>query len=117
MFTDPLVLPLAGTNINLARISIAPSGTIYQNADRSITVTISQQTTGKNRVRWTFRLDIKAVVSNPLDSTNDYDTNTVYIVNDRPQFGFSEADIEHHVTAVTAMMTSAYIAKLHGGES
>jgi hypothetical protein len=122
MLSDPSVLVIDGNNVNCARISSGQTSdgltTIYQNSDRTVTFSVSQKTTNKDRVRVTVRLDVKAVVTNPLNSTDqDYDTNTVYVVMDRPLFGFSEADVEKHVEALKAFLTSTNIGKLYGGES
>jgi hypothetical protein len=122
MLSDPSVLVIDGNSVNCARISSGQTSdgltTIYQNSDRTVTFSVSQKTTNKDRVRVTVRLDVKAVVTNPLNSTDqDYDTNTVYVVMDRPLFGFSEADVEKHVEALKAFLTSTNIGKLYGGES
>jgi hypothetical protein len=63
------------------------------------------------------RIDQRAIVTNPLDSTNDYDTLSFYSVIDRPVYGFTTAQIEQLVTGFQAWLTTGNVDKLIGTES
>lgn len=130
MFTDPL----PGVSINsvsqvLPRVTLInetaskPSdltgrvGSVYQKADGLITVTVSHQTQKNGRVRTSVVLEQKAVVTNPLDSSNDYDTLSCTFVLDRPSFGFTITQVEQLTAALTGWLITANVDKLYGKES
>jgi hypothetical protein len=56
-------------------------------------------------------------VTNPLDSTNDYDTESTQIVIDRPAFGFSATQCDYNWAGLKTYLDTAAITKLFGGES
>jgi hypothetical protein len=63
------------------------------------------------------RIDNRAIVTNPLDSVNDYDTLSIYVVIDRPNFGFSVTNVQQLMAGLTAFLDSTAVAKLYGQES
>jgi hypothetical protein len=63
------------------------------------------------------RVDNRAIVTNPLDSSNDYDTLSFYIVIDRPEFGFSGTDVSNLVTGFKTWLDATMVGKLFGQES
>jgi len=117
MFSDPLTLTVNSVAKTLPRILIDGQKAVYQMADQTFTMTIAHQV-GKQdkRVRSTLRVEQKAIVSNPLDLTNDYDTLVFYFVLDHPSFGFSQAQCEQLVAAVQAFTTTGVVDKLFGQE-
>jgi hypothetical protein len=121
MFADPQSITIAGTPNSLPRLSQETKGntvtSIYATQDESLKLTISHQTQGNGRVRSVFRLDKRAIVTNPLDSSNDYDTTSIYTVIDRPAYGFTVTAVQDLVAGLNAAMSSATVAKLYGKES
>lgn len=121
MFPDPQSLTLAGSSISLARVKTTSNGaetsSVYQNADESLVLTITHKRTTKGRIRTEIRQDWKKIVTNPLDSTNDYDSTSVYTVIDRPLYGFSITDIDNLVITQKGWMTTTNVTKLYGQES
>jgi len=56
-------------------------------------------------------------VTNPLDSTNDYDTLTYYFVIERPAYGFTMTQVEQLVAGFNSWLTTGNVDKLFGQES
>jgi hypothetical protein len=63
------------------------------------------------------RLDERAIVPDPLTAVNDYETESLYIVYDRPEAGFSSATAELLRAGFIAWVNSANFLKLFGQES
>lgn len=116
MFADPQTLTVNSVAKSLPRIMIDGQKAIYQMADQTFTLTVSHQPAKDGRVRSTVRVEQKAIVTNPLDNTNDYDTLVFYYVLDRPSFGFSMAQVEQLVAAIQAFTTTTVVDKLFGQE-
>lgn len=116
MFSDPQSITVNAVAQSMPRIESNGLKTIYKKADRSYTLTVSHQLS-KGRVRSMVRVDKRAVVTNPLDSSNDYDTLAVYFVIDRPEEGFSSTEIDHVRAALSAWLDTTATGKLVGMES
>jgi len=116
-FTDPQSVTVNSVAQSMPRIKSDGTKTIYQKSDRSFTLTISHIDSKDGRVRSMARIDQLAVVTNPLDSTNDYDTLSAYLVIDRPGFGFSLAQVQQLVAGLQAYLDSTAVGKLYGHES
>lgn len=114
MFNDPQEVTINSVEKTLARVLIDGSKAVYTTADELWTLTISHQRSG-NRTRTMARLDQKAIVTNPLDSTNDFDVLTTYYVIDRPDFGFTQTQIDHQLTGLAAWLGES-ADKLFGRE-
>jgi len=122
MFTDPLSLTINGVASSLPRISQETAkGTItslYQNSDETLKVTISHQKTGAGRIRSVVRVDQRKIVTSPLDSSSsDYDTLSCYTVFERPEYGFSQLEMQYLETALEGLIDNTAIGKLYGRES
>jgi hypothetical protein len=117
MFADPQSVTVNAVAQSMARISSKDTSSIYSKSDQTFKLTVSH-TPSKDRVRSMARIDQRAVVTNPLDSTqSDYDTLSVYTVIDRPNYGFTTAQIEQLVTGFQAWLTTGNVDKLIGMES
>jgi len=116
MFSDPQTFTINAVAKVLARIQTSAMSAVYQNADETFKSTISHQKSG-TRTRTMVRLDQRAVVTNPLDSTNDYDTLSCYCVIDRPEYGFTNAQIQQLVAGFQAWLDGTAVLKLIGKES
>jgi hypothetical protein len=117
MFADPQSVSINGVAKSLARISSDGQKSIYRSIDGVWTLTISHQTLSNGRIRTMYRLDQRAVVTNPLDSSNDYDTLSTYTVVDRPDFGFTQTNVEHQLLGMNLEIDPTSIGKLFGLES
>jgi predicted Zn-dependent peptidase len=63
------------------------------------------------------RVDNRAIVTNPLDSSNDYDTLTFYVVVDRPEFGFTSTNVSDLITGFKTWLDATAVGKLFGMET
>lgn len=120
MIGGPISITIGATTHVLNQISM-PSGknleSVYRDATSSVTLTVSHQITGKQRVRSTVRLDWKKVVTDPITEANDFDSVTRTQTFDRPVYGFSLEDVQDMESGAQAWLTDGIIAKLFGQES
>jgi hypothetical protein len=114
-YADPQTITVNSVAKSLALISSTPTSSTYQNIDETFKLTISHQKSG-TRTRSMVRVDQRAVVTNPLDSTNDYDTCSFFCVLDHPEYGFSNAQQQQLVAALQAWLDGASVLKLIGKE-
>lgn len=122
MFADPITVTINAVAKVMPRIKTDTSQpgrveTVYQTADGLWTLTITHQTTRAGRIRSRARLDQRAIVTNPLDSSNDWDSITYEKIIDRPEFGFSMVQTEQLVSGFDAWSTTSVVDKLYGKES
>lgn len=115
-FTDPQSVTIDSEAISMPRVESAGSKSIYRDADGEFSLTISHQKTGKDRTRHAVRLDVRAVVADPLTAVNDYEELAMYIVIDEPNFGFADADIALQLAGFLAWFTAGNVAKVLGRE-
>jgi len=117
MFSDPVTITINGVAKTLARVKTGDMESTYQTADGLLTLEIPQQPTKSSRARTTLRFTQKKVVTNPLDSSNDYDSTTWTHTFDRPGFGFSDVELFQVEAALGAFLTQTNVTKLYGHES
>lgn len=116
MFADPQVVTVNAVAQSMPRISSTGLAAVYQKPDKSFKLTISH-TDAKQRIRTMSRIDQRAVVADPLTSVNDYETLSIYLVSDRPEVGFTSAQVEQLITGFKTWLDSGVMAKLFGLES
>lgn len=116
MLTDPQILTVNSVAKSMPRIMIEGQKSTYQTSDEIFKLIVSHLRSGK-RIRTMSRVEQRAVVQDPLSLENDYDTLPIYTVIDRPEVGFSVAQIQQLAAAHFALMTPTFIAQLVGGES
>jgi hypothetical protein len=116
MFADPQSVTVNSVAKSMPRVSSKDLSSTYSMVDGTFKLTISHNPT-KDRIRSMVRIDQRAIVTNPLDSTNDYDTLSFYIVLDRPVYGFTTVQIEQLATGFLAWYTTGNVDKLIGTES
>jgi len=117
MFTDPITITVNGVAKTLSKISSEGTSSTYATPDEEYLYKISHQVTNAGRVRSTLELTQKKVVTNPLDSTNDYDTVLFRYLIDRPLFGWSATELDYVKAGLAAWLTTANLTKLFGKES
>jgi hypothetical protein len=116
LFADPQSITVAGNAKSMPRISTGQSSSIYSKDDETYKLTISHQRSNK-RIRSMARVDNRAIVTNPLDSSNDYDTLTFYVVVDRPEFGFTSTNVSDLITGFKTWLDATAVGKLFGMET
>lgn len=117
MFADPQTITVNAIAKTLARISSNGLQSIYQNADETYKLTLSHQIMNNGRVKTMARVDRRAIVTNPLDSSTDYDTLSEWIVMERPSYGFTVTDLTDLTTGFKTWLDSTAVTKLFGKES
>jgi len=119
-FADPITVTVNAVAKVMPRLSITTNGNTttskYATADGLFSYEISHTRSG-GRVRTLVKLTQRAIVTNPLDSTNDYDTLVTYKVFDRPDYGFSSTQLAQQSAGLDGWTDATNIGKLYGGES
>lgn len=116
MYTDPQTVTINAVGKTLARVSSTGTTSVYQSSDGVWKLTLSH-TVSKDRIRTMVRLDQRAIVADPLTNVNDYETLSDYHVIDRPNYGFTLAQVQQQVAGSNAWLNDASVAKLFGMES
>jgi hypothetical protein len=117
MFADPVTITVNAVARVMARVSTNGTSSVYESADGNWKLSISHQIQNK-RVRTLTRLDQRKIVADPLTAANDYEVFTTFTVSERPEVGFSQAEVEQQIVGYnTWLSTSANQVKLYGKES
>jgi len=117
LFTDPQTLTIATVANSLPKILQEGTTSRYQKSDGLLSLAIRHTPAKDQRMRSLVRVDFSAVVTNPLDSTNDMDSFSFQIVLDRPLQGFTNTQMSDVWAALKAWLDSTALAKLIGQES
>lgn len=117
MFADPQSVTVATVAKSMPKTSTSGTSSVYEMSDGEYTLSISHQITGKKRVRSLVRFDHKKVVTNPVDSSTDYDTSSLQIIIDRPEFGFTSTNVADDWAGLKAWLDATVVGKLYGRES
>lgn len=122
--TDPLSITISGINggaaNSLPETESEGRRSVYQNADGTLRVTASHQTTGGERTRTMLRLDLNKITSNPFDTSQNMEVETaVYVVFDTPPAGYTDAEVLAAWNGFSTMLnasSAAMVTKLLAGE-
>jgi hypothetical protein len=120
MFSDPIVLKVAGVNTHtLPRTGVGPSSAVYTKDNDLIKTTISHQNGKRNRRL--VKLDVKKVAADPLSTSvnKEYSCSIQFII-DEPTYGFDNTEMLVNAKLLTEWLTEssgANITKVLGGES
>lgn len=117
MFPDPITIVFNGVNKVLALVERLGKKGLYQNDDETFIMNIAHNTSNKGRVNSVTRLDMNAVVTDPISSETDQDTLSIRIVMERPVRGFTVTDGTRLKNALIGHMSDANFAKFWGQES
>jgi len=115
--SDPLVLTVNGVAKSMPRVSTQGLKSTYQNSDESFSELVSHEPSGNNRTRTLVSATQRKIVTDPLTAANDFDFARIQIIFDRPQYGFTEAEIQQLAAALFAQVDATFIAKLLGKQS
>lgn len=117
MLTDPQTVTVNSVAKVMPRVLSTGTSAKYMLADESFTLDISHQTAKDGRIRSMAKTTQRAVVADPLTNVNDYETLSIHTVIDRPNYGFTQAQVEQLVAGHFAWQNTAMVAKLFGRES
>lgn len=120
MLSDPQsVTPTGGSAVSLPRTSSGVNTGGFKSSDGATGLGVSHQY-GK-RTRRQIRLDFSKIVPDELvSSVNNRVSMSAYLVVDVPTAGYTLAETQANVGALTAWLTAssgANLAKVLGGES
>lgn len=118
MLTDPQTVTVATIAKVMPKVSSSGTSAHYQLADQSFALDISHQTTKDLRVRSLAKITQRAIVTSPLDSTqSDYDTLAFHVVIDRPEYGFTQTQVNDLIAGFKTWLDATMVGKLFGQES
>lgn len=116
--SDPQTVTVNSVAKVMPRVTSNGLSAHYQLADESFALDISHQKTKDRRIRSLAKITQRAIVTNPLDSTqSDYDTLAFHVVIDRPEYGFTSTDVTNLITGLKTWLDSTMVGKLFGQES
>lgn len=116
-FADPVTVTVNAVAKVMARVISSGKSATYQLADETFKLTVSHTITKDGRVRSMIRLDQRAIVADPLSTENEYKTLSSYYVIDRPDYGFTLAQVQQHTAGLFAWLDATAIGKIYGQES
>lgn len=116
---DPQVVTVNAVAQSMPRVQTAGTSAKYQKPDETFTLNVSHTTTkgSKPRIRSMARIDQRAIVADPLTAVNDFETLSFYVVVDRPNYGFTQTQLEQLVTGFKTWLDNTMVGKLFGQES
>jgi hypothetical protein len=114
-FTDPQTITINTVDKTCNRVKSDGYRSEYQTSDEEVKFTLSHQES-KGRTRHMARVDQRTVAADPLSSVNEYKTLGVYLVIDEPEYGFTAAEADYVVQALTTWLSSANVLKILGNE-
>jgi hypothetical protein len=122
MFADPESLVVNTTTLSLPAISRGPDSSVYSYFDSSAQVTynFTLQHTYASRNRFVCRLDVQAVVTDPLIPANSVPASaSVYLTVNAPTGKvITDANLTFYLKAIAAWLTtSTNGARLIAGET
>lgn len=120
MFSDPITITVNAVPKVMPRTGTGSQSAIYTLPDELYRLEISHranQRDGKPRLIHTVKFVERAIVTNPLDSTNDWDETFISVQWDRPNVGFTSTQIGHNWTGFKAWADSTALGKILGRES
>ncbi|DAD51615.1 coat protein [ssRNA phage Gerhypos.3_15] len=128
-FADPQSITITGFNggsaISLPRTQDERLKSVYMSNDGLYQITISHQPSGQQgtssyRLRSMFRVDVKVLATDPFNADKSiYQTAGIYIVIDKPAFGFTATNLSNMASGLVSLLTAssnAAILKLVGAE-
>lgn len=116
MFADPQVVTVNSVAQSMPRISSDGKSSVYAKADGTFTLKISNAESN-NRIRSMARIDQRAIVTDPLTAANDYETLSFYCVIDRPNYGFTQTQVDQLIAGLKTWLDTTASGKLYGRES
>lgn len=120
MLADPQSVTINSVANSLPRTSTFEGKGIYTKDDGTVKMTVNQQP-GKDRSRLTVRLDYKKIAADPfIPATNRELGVSIFFNVDRPNVGFTAAELKDVSQSLTTWLTAssgANLVKILGGES
>ena len=120
MLTDPQSVTINSVANSLPRVSTFEGKGVYTKDDGTVKLTVNQQP-GRDRSRLSVRLDQKKIAADPfIPATNRELGVSIFFNIDRPNVGYSAAELKDIASSLTTWLTAssgANLVKILGGES
>lgn len=120
MFGDPQEITYLTLDKIMARVKIDSKNNVssatYATPDETFLLHISHTRSG-GRTRTLVKVDFKKIVADPLTEANDFDFLSYQQVWDRPDFGFTQAELIGLTNALKAWTTDTALGQLYGRET
>lgn len=113
--TSPQIITVDATPHTLNLVEPGERRSIYKTADGLRKLTISNADAGV-RTRCLARHDVRKVAADPLSAVNAYKDLGIYLVTDKPDFGFTNAEIDKIVQGFLAWLTTAVVTDILEGQ-
>lgn len=110
-FTTPQSVTYNAVAKTCNRITSEANASVYKDSTGEFALKLSHQES-KSRIRHLARVDRTVVAADPLTAVNAYQSAGVYIVIDKPLFGFVAADLSYQVEALKSWLTAGNISAL-----
>jgi hypothetical protein len=117
-YSDPQSLTISGTAASLPRTSSGTNSGAFTAADGTAILKVSHAYGKRNRR--TVRLEHSKIAADPLTALNTKFSMTAYVVVDVPTVGYTVAEAQAVVAALTKWLTdtsASNVTKLLGGEN
>lgn len=116
MLADPQTITISGSAKTLNRTGEGgPGQSVYRNADGDVRNKVSH-TTSKGLIRTMHRIETDKIAVDPISTENVRKTLSTYLVIERPEVGFSPAEVDAQVQGHKTMLASALVTELIGME-
>jgi hypothetical protein len=116
MLSDPQTVTVNSVAKVMPKVSTNGTSTLYKLADETYRLDVSHQKS-KGRIRSLAKVTQRAVVADPLTAVNDYEELSIHVVIDRPEVGFTSAQVDQLRAGLAAWLDSTMTGKLYGQES
>ncbi len=120
MLADPQSITVSAVAKSMPRILNEGTHALYQMSDQTFSLDVRHTSFNKDkkaRVRSRVGFTQRAVVADPLTAVNDFETVDISIQIDRPEVGFSSAQIDAMCVGFKTWLDTTMVGKLYGRES
>lgn len=116
--SDPQTITVNAVAQTMPRVTSGPGqSSLYQKPDESYKFQVSHQAAKSGDTRSLMRYEQRAIAQDPISSENVYKTLGVQIVFIKPEYGFTQTQLEQLWAAIKTHIDNTMIGKIFGGES
>jgi len=117
---DPQIITVNAVAKSMPLILREGSHSLYRMSDLTFSLDIRHRQVTRNKKKYvvsTCQSIERKIVTNPLDSSNDYEQNVWSVQNDRPEVGFTLTEHQNHWTGMKAWYDNTMVGKIIGQET
>jgi len=119
-FADPQSITVNGVAKSMPRVETRGMNSLYSNTDSTFTLRIVHEPfkrDKKARIKSRMIFTQRKVVADPLTAVSDWEDLPISLQIDRPEVGFSEAEVDQMVQGLKTALTTAVVGQLVGRQS